>query len=205
MSRPDTPVAAEPAGPSSATVLPLVAAPEAIQRRPVGEATRQPALGLRSKASAPRSAAVPAVPSNRLSWVWTGLSGLWGAAVLVGFVWPGSLAVRLRRLRERATLLPEREHRATLIHLARQMGIVQPIALHTSRHVSGAITAGIWRPFVIVAVDAWSTRGKVIDRASSDARRRRLRQAFGPHPVDPLCVPGRHPRTSSGGRNSISP
>lgn len=78
------------------------------------------------------------------------LAFAWGAAVLAGLIRLFVQARRLRALRNKSRPICNPVVCDSLARLARQMGVTRRIELLESDRVSGAFTAGVWHPFIIV-------------------------------------------------------
>lgn len=101
--------------------------------------------------SLPATAVVPAtvrVPPRQ--WLFVMLAAAWGTAVLAGLIRLMVQARRLRAIRNSSTPHCDPDVCESLTRLARQMGVTRRIELLESDRISGAFTAGIRRPFIVV-------------------------------------------------------
>lgn len=81
------------------------------------------------------------------------IMGIWLTLVLVGLVCLGGKIAGLRNLKNRAVRVVDPRLNATLNRLRKKMRVRREVELLSSSEINGAFTAGILRPYVLVAAD----------------------------------------------------
>ena len=88
-----------------------------------------------------------------LQTAWVLIASTWAVTVLLGFARLLVQARKVRQLRQKLPAVSAPVFHERLARLVRKTGICRPVELLESDHVSGAFTAGIARPFIVVPTD----------------------------------------------------
>ncbi|MEQ9410350.1 MAG: M56 family metallopeptidase [Fuerstiella sp.] len=92
------------------------------------------------------------IASSERSSVWLAAGVAWLVAIFFGFAKLGVQLRRLWRLRNTAAIVDDPEIQSQLNGLRRQLNIRRPVDLIQSANVTGPMTAGIRRPFIVLPV-----------------------------------------------------
>ncbi|XZE56180.1 M56 family metallopeptidase [Planctomycetaceae bacterium SH139] len=105
-----------------------------------------------------------AVPQFNWRTLFLAITGFWVVAVVISLIRLCIQIKRVRRLRMTSVPIESAEIQHSLKRLAQKMRVRQQVDLLEATHVEGALTAGIWRPFIVVqASDVGDPNGRLLD------------------------------------------
>ena len=94
----------------------------------------------------------PSAPSKGAT-LWMLIVSTWFVGVIVGFTGLIIQLLRLRQLRQRAAVVTSVDIRISLNRLKRQLKVANRVDLLQSADLPGPVTAGLFRPFILIPVD----------------------------------------------------